>query len=93
VVAAPLAVLVGLNVPQEEALQVTDHVTPPLFGSFVTTAVSGAVAPGASDAGGAGVRVTVSAGALTFTVTEADTEVFVTDVAVTVTLVGPEGAV
>ena len=41
VVAEPLAVFVGLKLPQAPALpQVTDHVTPAFAGSLLTTAVS-----------------------------------------------------
>ena len=35
---APLAVLVGLKLPHDEVLQVTDQVTPPLRASLLTVA-------------------------------------------------------
>jgi hypothetical protein len=58
VVAAPLAVVVGLNEPHGAVAQVTDQVTPvPLL----TVAVMDAVAPGARDAG-CPLRETVTAG-------------------------------
>jgi hypothetical protein len=54
----PLAVVVAEKVPHEELPQVTDHVTPPLLLSLLTTAVSDAVAPAVIEAGGAGLIVT-----------------------------------
>jgi hypothetical protein len=54
----PLAVVVGVKVPHEELPQVTDHVTPPLLLSLLTTAVNDAVAPAVTDAGGAGLKAT-----------------------------------
>jgi hypothetical protein len=62
VVAVPLAVVAGVKVPHEELPQVTDHVTPPLLLSLLTTAVSDAVAPAVIEVGGAGLRLTEIAG-------------------------------
>jgi hypothetical protein len=82
--------VMALNAPQAPALpHVTDHVTPLLAESFVTTAVSGVVALVSSEAGGAGLRATEIA--LMEMVAEADFVVSVTDVAVTVTVL-PVGA-
>jgi hypothetical protein len=51
-------------VPHEELPQVTDQDTPPLLLSLLTTAVSDAVAPAVTEAGGAGLSVTEIAGGL-----------------------------
>jgi hypothetical protein len=53
VVAAPLAVVVGLKEPHDEPPpQATVQVTPPFLLSLLTTAVRLVVAPTASDVGG-----------------------------------------
>jgi hypothetical protein len=95
VVAAPLAVLVTLKLPQTPALpQLTDHVTPLFAASLLTIAVSGVVALVESEAGGAGLIATEIA--VMVIVAEAVTVVSLTEVAVTVTVlpVGTaEGAV
>jgi hypothetical protein len=54
----PLAVVTGVKVPHEELPQVTDHVTPPLLLSLLTTAVNDAVVPAVIEAGGAGLNAT-----------------------------------
>jgi hypothetical protein len=59
--------------------------TPALALSLATTAVRLAVAPVVSDPGGAGVRVTVMAGAVIEMLADATLVLSVTDVAVTVT--------
>ena len=83
---AVLPVLVaGLNEPQELE-GVHDHWTPELVVSFVTTAVSVAVAPGFSDVGGAGLKATeMEAEADMVMFAEADAEALFTAVAVMVT--------
>ena len=97
VVAAPLAVFVGLKLPHCELPQVTLQVTPPLAESPVTDATMLAVAPVTIDEGGGVESVTEIAGAVV-TVMEAVAD-FVgseREVAVTVTTPVPgtvEGAV
>ena len=75
----------GLNEPQAfNGVHV--HLTPELVVSFVTTAVSVAVAPGFSDVGGAGFNETeIAAEALIVMFAEADADVLFTAVAVIVT--------
>jgi hypothetical protein len=58
----PLGVVVGVKEPHEETLQVTDHVTPALALSLLTTAVSDAVCPAVMVVGGAGLKATEMAG-------------------------------
>jgi len=58
VVAALLAVAVGLKLPHAELPQVTDHVTPAFALSLVTTATRLSVEATMSVFGGAGVRAT-----------------------------------
>jgi hypothetical protein len=53
-----------VKVPHEELPQVTDHVTPPLLLSLLTTAVSDAVWPAVTELGGAGLNATEIAGGL-----------------------------
>jgi hypothetical protein len=64
VVAAPLAVFVGLKLPHWELPQVTVQVTPALAESPVTDAMMFAVAPVASEEGGGVVNATEIAGAV-----------------------------
>jgi hypothetical protein len=64
VVAAPLAVFVGLRLPHCELPQVTLQVTPAFAESPVTDAMTLAVAPVASDEGGGVVNATEISGAV-----------------------------
>ena len=57
-VATPLAVAVGLNVPQGEALQLTVQLIPPFLLSLLTTAVTPVLVLIASDVGGAELKDT-----------------------------------
>ena len=85
VVATPVSVLVGLNVPQAPALpQVTVQLTP--AGSLVT-AVTGVWAVVLSVVGGVGLRVTVITAALVIVIMAwANLVGSVLEVAVTVTV-------
>ena len=77
--------VVGLNDPQAFD-GVHDQLTPELVVSFVTTAVSVAVAPGFSDVGGAGFSTTeIAADVLMVMFAEAEADVLFTAVAVIVT--------
>jgi hypothetical protein len=78
------------KLPHVELLQVTDHLTPPLLLSLVTTAVRLAVALAMSDVGGVGLRATETGGggAAIVIVADAAFVVSVTEVAVTVTVAG-----
>ena len=85
-VAAPLAVFVGLKLPHCELPQVTLQVTPPLAESPVTDAMTLAVAPVASDEGGGVLSVTEMAGAVVMVMEAvADFVGSETEMAVTVT--------
>jgi hypothetical protein len=53
-----------VKVPHEELPQVTDQVTPPLLLSLLTTAVSDAVVPAVTEAGGVGLKLTEIDGGL-----------------------------
>jgi hypothetical protein len=90
VVAAPLAVVVGLKLPHDELPHVTLQVTPALAESPVTVAMTLAVAPVASDEGGGVVSETEIAGAVVM-VMEAVADFVGSDreVAVTVTTPAP----
>ena len=89
--AVPLAVEVELKEPHEELPQVTVQLTPLV--SLVTTAVSVVVALVLRERGGAGLKATEMGGAATVMVADADAVEPEEVVAVTVTLVGVEGAV
>src|ERR1700754_766720 len=52
VVAAPLAVVVGVKLPHEELPQVTDQVTPAFALSLLTVAVRGVVVLAGTEVGG-----------------------------------------
>jgi hypothetical protein len=67
-VTAPLAVCAGLNEPQLALPQVTVQATPLLAVSFVTVAITGALAPVSRVAGGACVSMIVIAGVVIVTV-------------------------
>jgi hypothetical protein len=84
---------VGLKEPQEELPQVTVQATPLVWLSLLTTAVMLEVVPTMSDVGGAGLKVTESAGVVMLMVATAVLVVSVTEVAVTVTVSTVEGAV
>jgi hypothetical protein len=75
---------VAEKLPHAALPQVTVHLTPALALSLATTAVRLAVVPVVSDAGGAGVRVTVMAGVMEM-LADATLVPSVTDIAVTVT--------
>jgi len=62
VVAAPLAVDVGLKLPHEDPPQVTDQLTPAFPLSLLTTAVNDPVCPAVIVVGGAGLKVTEISG-------------------------------
>jgi hypothetical protein len=68
--------------------QVTDHLTPPLLLSLLTTAVRLVFVPTTSEVGGVGVSATEmdGGGAMIVIVAEAVLVVSATDVAVTVTV-------
>jgi hypothetical protein len=89
VVAAPLALCVGLNDPQAPALpHVTDQSTPAFDESFATTAVIGLVVLICIDVGGAGLNATEIGGgvALIMIGAEADLVLSAVEVATTVTV-------
>jgi hypothetical protein len=90
VVAAPLAVVVGLKLPHDELPQVTLQATPAFAESPVTVAMMLAVAPVASDEGGGVVSETEIAGAVVMVI-EALADFVGSDkeVAVTVTTPAP----
>lgn len=92
VVAAPLAVVAGLKLPQGAddpvELQVTVHFTPAFAASFITFAVIDAVVEISSEDGGADAKLTdmTCCGGMIVIVCEADFVASVTEVAVTVTV-------
>ena len=97
-VAALLAVVVGLKLPHEVLPQVTVQVTPAFFESLVTIAAMLVVALIASDDGGCEANATLMAAPeeVIVTVAEADLVLSATEVAVMVTVAGEgtvEGAV
>jgi hypothetical protein len=93
VVAALLAVVVGLSVPHAAVAQVTVHVTPPFLLSPVTTAVSGKLLLIVNAAGGAAAKATLTpAGAAIVIDTEAVAVPSVTELATMLT-VPPVGTV
>jgi hypothetical protein len=61
-VAVPLEVLVVERLPHVEREQLTDHLTPALALSLLTTAVTLVDAPASIDDGGAGLMLTEIAG-------------------------------
>ena len=80
--------------PQAALPQVTVHFTPALALSLATTALRLAVVPATTEAGAAGLNVTVIAGVVIEIVAVAVLVLSVTDVAVTVTEIpAVEGAV
>ena len=87
VVAAPLAVDVGLNDPHATVPQVTVHLTPAFALSFATFAVMLVVAFTASGLGGCAANVTaIGCAAVIVIVAEADFVLSVTETAVMVTV-------
>ncbi len=87
---APLAVLVGLNVPQGDGEQLADQLTPLFCASFATVAVIDSVCPCTTVCDVLGERVTEIGGGVTVAMIEAVLLVSLTDVAVTVTARFPE---
>jgi hypothetical protein len=89
VVAAPLAVVVGLKLPHDELPQVTDQVTPAFALSLLTVAVKAAVVLAATELGGLFRATEIgTAGVVMERVAVADLVGSVTEVAVIVTVAG-----
>ena len=84
----------GPKLPHAELPHVTVHFTPAFALSFVTTAVRLAVPPTITDAGGVPLKATeMGDAALIVIVAEAVLVPSATEVATTVTVVAPAGAV
>jgi hypothetical protein len=92
VVGAPLAVSVGKTVPHGAGEHATVQVTPWCAGSPTTVAVSWAVAPTVTLAGGGLMETLIWRPAGTMTVAEPDAEVAVREVAKILTIKSAAGA-